>query len=47
MHLKLYVLQNNLFERSMNREKLSVWAGLCGNGSIVGPLFSENNLNSE
>ena len=21
--------------------------GLCGNGSIIGPLFYENNLNSE
>ena len=44
---KTHVPQENLFERSMNREKLSVWAGLCGNGSIIGPFFYENNLNSE
>lgn len=44
---KTHVPQENLFERSMNREKLSVWAGLCGNGSIIGPFFNENNFNSE
>ena len=44
---KTHVPQENLFERSMNREKLSVWDGLCGNGSIIGPIFYENNLNSE
>ena len=44
---KTYVPQKNLSEGSMNREKLSVWAGLCGNGSNIGPLFHENNLNFE
>ena len=31
----------------MNREKLPLWAGFCGNDLIVGPLFYENNLNTE
>ncbi|KAF2353208.1 hypothetical protein FHG87_016039 [Trinorchestia longiramus] len=27
----------------MNGDKLSLWIGLCGNGSLVGPLFYDNN----
>ena len=28
----------------MSREKVSVWIGICGNGSLVGPIFYENTL---
>ena len=28
----------------MSREKVSVWRGICGNGSLVGPIFYENTL---
>ena len=34
------------FEVGISREKVSVWMGLCGNGSIIGPYFYNNNLNS-
>ena len=32
---------------SIQRQKISVWARLCGNGAVLGPLFYEGNLNSE
>ncbi|KAF2355721.1 hypothetical protein FHG87_013524 [Trinorchestia longiramus] len=32
------------FEKSICQDKLSLWIGLCGNGSLVGPLFYDNNL---
>ena len=32
---------------SIQRQKISVWAGLCGNGTVLGPLFYEGNLNGE
>ena len=35
------------FSKSMSREKLSVWIGLCGNGAIIGPFFFEGNVNGE
>ena len=28
----------------MSREKVSVWIGICGNGSLVGTIFYENTL---
>lgn len=33
------------FNKNMSREKVSVWIGLCGNGSLVGPYFFEGNIN--
>jgi hypothetical protein len=39
--------ENNIYEKSMNREKLSLWAGLCGNGAFIGPIFFDGNLNGE
>lgn len=33
------------FNRNESREKLTVWAGLCGNGLVVGPFFIAGNLN--
>jgi hypothetical protein len=33
------------FEVGISREKVSVWMRLCGNGSIIGPYFYNNNLN--
>jgi hypothetical protein len=32
------------FNRSDCRAKLTVWAGLCGNGVILGPYFFEGNV---
>ena len=32
------------FNRSDSRAKLTVWAGLCGNGVILGPYFFEGNV---
>ena len=34
-------------DKSVSREKLNVWIGLCGNGTLVGPQFSEGNLSGE
>ena len=31
----------------MNQEKVSVWAGLCRNGRLIGPFFVDGNLNGE
>ena len=33
------------FDRRGSREKLSVWACLSGNGSLLGPFFFEGNVN--
>ena len=33
------------FQRNGSRAKLTVWAGLCGNGLIIGPYFFERNVN--
>ena len=35
------------FDKSYRRDKLSVWAGLCGNGTVLGPIFIEDTLNKE
>ena len=32
------------FDKSSNRDKLTVWAGLCGNGLIFGPYFFKENV---
>ena len=34
-------------KKSTRRQKLSVWAGLCGNGNVIGPLFYDENLTGE
>ena len=33
-----------VFEKSIRREKLSLWAGVCGNGCAIGPFFYEGTL---
>ena len=33
------------FERMNSREKLTIWAALCGNGVILGPYFFDQNVN--
>ena len=33
------------FDVNSSRSKVTVWAGLCGNGVIVGPYFFEGNVN--
>ncbi|KAF2353523.1 hypothetical protein FHG87_015721 [Trinorchestia longiramus] len=47
-NVRKYAPQNNPpdwnFEKSIFQDKLSLWIGLCGNGSLVGPLFYDNNL---
>ena len=27
------------FDKNRSRDKLSVWAGVCGNGALLGPFF--------
>ena len=39
--------EGNVYQKNVSREKLSVWAGLCGNGQVIGPLFYEGNLTGE
>ena len=34
-----------IYEVSASREKRTVWMGLCGNGSVIDPIFFERNLN--
>ena len=33
------------FDKSSNRDKLTVWAGLCGNSLIYRPYFFEEDVN--
>ena len=33
------------FDVRMCREKVSAWMGMCGNETLVSPIFYENNLN--
>lgn len=35
------------YQRSNDRHKLTVWVGLMGNGSIIGPFFFRQNLDGE
>ena len=32
------------FERNASREKLHIWAAICGNGVILGPYFFDRNV---
>ena len=36
-----------IFQRNACRKKISVWCGLCGNGTLIGPVFFNGNLNGE
>ena len=38
---------NFTYDVSSSREKVNVWATLCGNGAILGPFFYDVNINSE
>lgn len=33
------------YEKRSDRRKINVWAGLCGNGDVVGPYFFDQNMN--
>ena len=37
----------NAFKKNIRKEKLLVWACLCGNGNFIGPLFYDENLTGE
>ena len=37
----------NFYEKSISREKISVWLGLTGSGLVIGPLFYEGNMTGE
>lgn len=39
--------EGNVFEKSIRRDKISVWAGLCGNGTVIGPFFYDVNLTGD
>ena len=32
------------YDRLVSREKVNVWAGMCGNGTILGPFFFDVNI---
>ena len=38
---------NIAFERSMSREKVTVWIGISGNGHLFGPFFFNGNVNRQ
>ena len=33
------------YDRSNSREKINVWVGLCGDGTIIGPYYFDGNVN--
>jgi len=35
------------FDISLSREKVHVWAALCGDGSIIGPFFFDVTINAD
>jgi len=35
------------YDVTNSREKVTVWAGLCGNGRILGPVFFDGNVNGQ
>ena len=37
----------NLLETSLRRKKVSVWAGICGNGAVIGPFFYDGALKGD
>ena len=37
----------NVFETSLRRRKVSVWAGICGNVAVIGPFFYDGALNGD
>ena len=37
----------NFYEKSISREKISVWMGLTGSGLVIGPLLYEGNMTGE
>ena len=36
---------NFTYDVNSSREKVTVWAGICGNGRIIGPFFFDENIN--
>ena len=38
---------NHTFQIPDDRHKVTVWAGLCGDGRIIGPYFFEGNVNGQ
>ena len=48
-NVRRYALRGNhpefTYEVSERREKCTVWIGLCGNGTLIGPLFFARNMN--
>ena len=47
-NVRMYAPQGNrpdfTYERDNSRQKLTVWVGLCGNGSLIGPYFFEGSV---
>ncbi|KAF2348741.1 Protein of unknown function DUF4817 [Trinorchestia longiramus] len=39
--------EENTYEISMSREKVSLWLGLCSTGSVIGPFFYATTLNGD
>ncbi len=38
-------VQNFVFDHLHSRDKLTVWIGRCGNNTIFGPIYFDNNVN--
>ena len=34
-----------IYKRNHSREKITAWAGLCGNGTLLGPYIFDGNVN--
>ena len=39
--------QNFYYVRNESRQRLTVWVGLCGNGTLIGPSFFEGSVNGQ
>ncbi len=38
-------MQKCVFDRPHIQDKLTVWIGFCGDNTIFGPIFFDNNVN--
>lgn len=47
MYAELHHPPGFSYDVNMSRQKVNVWIGLCGNGSLLGPFFFEGNLNGQ
>ncbi len=46
-HWSIEAPEGYVYEKSIRREKVSVWAGVCGNGNVLGPFFYDATLTGD